>query len=183
MRIISGQFRGRKLKTLEGMNTRPTADRVKESLFNILNTKVYDANVLDLFAGSGALGLEALSRGAASCVFVDSSKEAIDIVKENVDLCKVQENSKIINKDYLEVLKNINNKFDIIFVDPPYSKGIEIVVLENVKDILTEDGMVIIETDHTDIPPEEINGLIKYDSRKYGRTIISFYEHNKKKVL
>jgi len=183
MRIISGQFRGRKLKTLEGMNTRPTADRVKESLFNILNTKVYDANVLDLFAGSGALGLEALSRGAASCVFVDSSKEAIDIVKENVDLCKVQENSKIINKDYLEVLKNINNKFDIIFVDPPYSKGIEIVVLENVKDILTEDGMVIIETDHTDIPPDEINGLIKYDSRKYGRTIISFYEHNKKKVL
>jgi len=178
MRIISGQFRGRKLKTLEGMNTRPTADRVKESLFNILNTKVYDANVLDLFAGSGALGLEALSRGAASCVFVDSSKEAIDIVKENVDLCKVQENSKIINKDYLEVLKNINNKFDIIFVDPPYSKGIEIVVLENVKDILTEDGMVIIETDHTDIPPEEINGLIKYDSRKYGRTIISFYTHN-----
>lgn len=177
MRIISGQFRGRKLKTLEGMNTRPTADRVKESLFNILNTKVYDAKVLDLFAGSGSLGLEALSRGAEYCVFVDSSKEAINIVKENVTLCKVQENSKIINKDYLEVIKTINNKFDIIFVDPPYSKGIEIVVLENVKDILTEDGIIIIETDQTDIPPEEINGLVKYDARKYGRTIISFYEH------
>lgn len=177
MRIISGQFRGRKLKTLEGMNTRPTADRVKESLFNILNTKVYDAKVLDLFAGSGSLGLEALSRGAVSCVFVDSSKEAINIIKENVSLCRAENSSKIINKDYLNVIKSTNEVFDIIFVDPPYSKGIEIIVLENAKNILSEEGIVIIETDQTDIPPEEINGLIKYDARKYGRTIISFYEH------
>jgi len=178
MRIISGQFRGRKLKTLEGMNTRPTADRVKESLFNILNSKVYDSKVLDLFAGSGALGLEALSRGAESCVFVDSSKEAINIIKENIKLCKIEEKSKVINKDYLEVLKSTNEKFDIIFVDPPYSKGIEIRVLENVKNILSDKGIVIIETDQTDITPEEINGLVKYDSRKYGRTIISFYTHD-----
>ncbi len=176
MRIISGQFRGRKLKTLEGMNTRPTADRVKESLFNILSTKVYDAKILDLFAGSGSLGLESLSRGASFCAFVDSSKDAIGIVKENIKLCKVEEYSKVINKDYLEAMKSIIEKFDIIFVDPPYSKGIEIIVLENAKDILSDDGIVVVETDNADIPPDEINGLMKYDSRKYGRTNISLYK-------
>lgn len=177
MRIISGEFKGRKLKTLDGMNTRPTADRVKESLFNILGNRIYDAKVLDLFAGSGSLGLEALSRGAISCVFVDSFKDAINIVKENVKLCKKDNCSKFINKDYMEVLKLIDDKFDIIFVDPPYSKGIEILVLANIKEVLAENGIVIIETDQQDVPPDEINGLIKYDSRKYGRTIISFYEH------
>lgn len=178
MRIISGQCKGRKLKTLEGMNTRPTADRVKESLFNILGNKVYDSKVLDLFAGSGALGLEALSRGASMCVFVDSSKEAMNIVKENVKLCRKEEYSRFINKDYSEALKILDDKFDIIFVDPPYSKGIEVKVLENAKRILSEDGIVVIETDCTDVPPDEVNELIKYDSRKYGRTIISFYRHN-----
>lgn len=177
MRIISGQFKGRKLKTLEGINTRPTADRVKESLFNILGNKTYDAKILDLFAGSGALGLEALSRGASYCVFVDSSKDAINIIKENIKLCKQEDNSKIINKDYVEVLKLLNDKFDIIFVDPPYSKGIELVVLENIKEILSEDGIIVVETDKSDILDDEINGLVKYDTRKYGRTIISFYMH------
>ena len=175
MRVISGQFKGRKLKTLEGINTRPTADRVKESLFNILATKVYDAKVLDLFAGSGSLGLEALSRGAISCVFVDYSKEAINIVKENVKLCRQENNSKFINKDYTEAINSLNDEFDIIFVDPPYSKGIELLVLEKARNILSKNGIIIVETDQTDIPPDEINGLVKYDSRKYGRTIISFY--------
>ena len=177
MRIISGQFKGRKLKTLEGMNTRPTADRVKESLFNILGTKVYDAKVLDLFAGSGSLGLESLSRGATSCVFVDSSKEAINIVKENVKVCRQEENSRFINKDYIEAINLLNDKFDIIFVDPPYSKGIELLVLEKARDILAKDGILIVETDQGDMPPDETNGLLKYDSRKYGRTIISFYTY------
>lgn len=177
MRIISGNFKGRKLKTLEGMNTRPTADRIKESLFNILGSKVYDSKVLDLFAGSGALGLEALSRGACFCVFIDSSKDAISIVKDNINLCKQENNSKIINKDYLVALKSLEDKFDIIFVDPPYSKGIEISVLENINTMLSEDGIIIIETDKADIPPDNINGLIKYDARKYGRTLISFYKH------
>lgn len=177
MRIISGQFKGRKLKTLEGMNTRPTADRVKESLFNILGNKVYDARVLDLFAGSGSLGLEALSRGAVNCVFVDSSKAAINIVEENIKLCRQEKNSRLINKDYMEALKLINEKFDIIFVDPPYSKGIELVVLDKAKNILAENGVMIVETDQTDIPPDEIDRLVKYDSRKYGRTIISFYTY------
>lgn len=177
MRIISGQFKGRKLKTLDGMNTRPTADRVKESLFNILGSRVYDANVLDLFAGSGSLGLEALSRGAVNCVFVDSSKAAINIVEENIKLCRQEKNSRLINKDYMEALKLINEKFDIIFVDPPYSKGIELVVLDKAKNILAENGVMIVETDQTDIPPDEIDRLVKYDSRKYGRTIISFYTY------
>jgi len=179
MRIISGQFKGRKLKTLEGMNTRPTADRVKEALFNILGNKTYDAKILDLFAGSGALGLEALSRGASYCTFVDSSKDAISIIKENIKLCKQEENSKVINKDYVEALRLLKDKFDIIFVDPPYSKGIELTVLKNIKEILSDDGIIVIETDKSDILDDEINGFLKYDTRKYGRTIISFYTHVK----
>lgn len=176
MRIISGQSRGRKLKTLEGMNTRPTADRVKESLFNIIGNNIVDSKVLDLFAGSGALGLEALSRGASECVFVDSSKDAINIIKENIKLCRQEVNSRVINDDYMLALKLVSNKkFDFIFVDPPYSKGIEIKVLENVENILADEGIVIVETDQADILPDEVNNLIKYDARKYGRTIISFF--------
>ena len=95
MRIISGKNRGRQLKTLEGMNTRPTSDRVKESLFNIIYSKILDAKVLDLFAGSGALGLESISRGAKLCVFVDNSREAIAVIKKNIELCNAKEKAEI----------------------------------------------------------------------------------------
>lgn len=176
MRIISGKNKGRKLKTLEGMNTRPTADRVKESLFNILNNKFIDSVVLDLFAGSGALGLEALSRGANRCVFVDSSKEAIKIIQENIKACRFDEQSTVLNMDYLVAMQKLTKqKFDIIFVDPPYLNNIELVVLDKIKSLLLDDGILIIETDEKTLLPESINGLVKNDERKYGRTILHFY--------
>lgn len=177
MRIISGKHRGRKLVTLEGMDvTRPTSDRVKEALFNILNNKMTEANILDMFAGSGALGLEAISRGAKQCVFIDISDKAINVIKKNISLCKEENVVRVINSDYkiaLEKLKNI--KFDVVFIDPPYLKNMEVSALTYVNDLLNEDAVVVVETDETDDIPEEVLNLEKYDARKYGRTIISFF--------
>jgi 16S rRNA (guanine(966)-N(2))-methyltransferase RsmD len=178
MRIISGKNRGRILKTLTGMNTRPTADRVKESLFSILFKNVEDAYVLDLFAGSGALGLECISRGAKQCVFVDSSKEAINIIKKNIELCNAMDKSEIRNTDFMAAIdKSIINKekFDLVFVDPPYSKNIVDNVLLIIEQVLSTNGIIIAETDEKDELPDAIHNLVRYDTRKYGRTVISFF--------
>jgi len=178
MRIISGKHRGRKLLTLDGNDiTRPTSDRVKEALFNILGNKIVDANILDMFAGSGALGLESLSRGAKQCVFIDSSEQAISVIKKNIALCKEENVSRVIKQDYQQALKSINNiKFDVVFIDPPYLNDIETTALTAVSGLINKDAVVIVETDKTDDIPDRVLDLVKYDSRKYGRTIISFYE-------
>jgi len=177
MRIISGKHRGKKLLTLEGMDvTRPTSDRVKEALFSILGNTIIDATILDMFAGSGALGLESISRGAKECVFIDSSAQAINVIKKNIALCKEENVSLVMNLDYRLALEKIKNKkFDIAFIDPPYLKDIEISALNLVSEVLSDEGIVIVETDQKDDIPEEVSNLVKYDERKYGRTIISFY--------
>ena len=166
MRIISGKHRGRKLVTLEGMDvTRPTSDRVKEALFNILNNKILDANVLDMFAGSGALGLEAISRGAKQCVFIDSSSKAVNVIKKNIALCKEEAISQVINLDFKLALEKVKNiKFDVVFIDPPYLKDIEVSALTFVSELLNEDAIVIVETDETDDIPEKVLDLVKYSS-------------------
>lgn len=121
MRIISGEARGTKLETLDGLDTRPTLDRVKEALFSIIQNKIYDANVLDLFSGSGALALESISRGAKLAYSCDSSRKAIEIIKQNVKKTHFEDKVKIINKDYKKALEELKDiKFDIIFLDPPY---------------------------------------------------------------
>lgn len=121
MRIISGEARGTKLETLDGLDTRPTLDRVKEALFSIIQNKIYDANVLDLFSGSGALALESISRGAKLAYSCDSSRKAIEIIKQNVKKTHFENKVKIINKDYKKALEELKDiKFDIIFLDPPY---------------------------------------------------------------
>ena len=123
MRVISGTARGKKLNSLAGLETRPTLDRVKEALFNILQFNIKEASVLDLFSGSGALAIEALSRGAKQAVVCDNSNKAIKIIKENLEATRLIEKTEIINKDYIEALKKLNKeskKFDIIFLDPPY---------------------------------------------------------------
>ena len=122
MRIISGKARGTKLYTLEGTNTRPTLDRVKESIFNIIQGNIENATVLDLFAGSGAIGLEMLSRGAKKAVLCDNSKEAVGIIKKNIEKTHSQEKAEIYNSDFETCLEKIKNqKFDIIYLDPPYA--------------------------------------------------------------
>ena len=136
MRVISGIARGTKLDTLEGISTRPTLDRVKEALFNIIQNEIYDAKVLDLFSGSGALAIESISRGAKYAVSIDSSKKAIEIIKQNVKKTHFENKIKIINKDYKKALEEISEeKFNIIFLDPPYNTdfGIEStkIIIEN----------------------------------------------------
>ncbi len=178
MRVISGTARGKKLYTLDGLETRPTLDRVKEALFSKIQFDIKDANVLDLFSGSGALAIEALSRGAKSAVLCDNSRKAIQIIKRNLEETNTLEKAEIINKDYLEtlkVLKEKSKKFDIVFLDPPYKtdfieKAIEYIFKYN---LLSENGFIIAETnDENKIKQNE--DIEIYDKRKYGMVFIIF---------
>lgn len=181
MRIISGTARGTKLFTLDGENTRPTLDRVKEPLFNILNFDLTDSVVLDLFAGSGALGLEALSRGAKMAIFCEKNFDAAKVVQRNIEKTRFNEKSLLIKNDFEKALKQIANdniKLDIIFLDPPYKtdfvfKSIELIIQNN---LLNSDGVIVIETDEIDrIQSGLLNlGIMASDVRKYGRVYLLF---------
>lgn len=179
MRIISGTARGTNLYTLEGSNTRPTLDRVKESLFNIINLKIYNAVVLDLFSGSGAIGLEFASRGAKEVVLCDNSKKATEIIKKNIEKTHLVEKVKLYNSDYIDYLKNNKDKkFDIIYLDPPYKtdyivKALDFILQYNMKD---KDGLIIIETDEPNKIESEIENknITILDKRKYGRAYLYF---------
>lgn len=177
MRIIGGKYRSRVLAEFLGDDVRPTSDRAKESLFNILSLKIYGARVLDLFAGSGALGLESLSRGAKEVVFNDCAKDSLAIVKKNLAALKigVGDEAKLSGSDYLVCLEGLRGQFDIIFIDPPYRFDFGIKALEKIsqKELLTEHGIAVYERDR---PFEgEVDGLEKYDERRYGKTYITFF--------
>lgn len=179
MRVISGIARGTNLETLEGNNTRPTLDRVKEALFNIIQCQIIDASVLDLFSGSGALGIEALSRGAKACTMCDKSYEAIKIINKNIKKTHLEEKAKVIKSDYkkaLELLKN--QKFNVIFIDPPYALNIAVDSIKAITelDLLEDDGIIILETDNEKRELENLNKLNVnvYDLRKYGRVTLIF---------
>lgn len=179
MRVISGKARGTKLNSIESLSTRPTLDRVKESLFNIIQNDIKDANVLDLFAGSGALGIECLSRGARFSVFCDNNVESIKMIKQNLDKTHLTENAKVVNKSYESCLNTLNDKFDLIFLDPPYKLDIAVKALKIIldKNILNNNGLVIIETDEIERDKQEIELLdnVKIiDERKYGRANLIF---------
>ncbi|MDF2676073.1 MAG: rsmD [Bacillota bacterium] len=179
MRIISGINKGKKLFAPEGMSVRPTSDKIKESLFNILGFIDEESVVLDLFAGSGNVGIEFIARGAKQCYFVDSSHNSLSFVKKNLALCQFENKSKVIQSDYgkaIENLSNMNLKFDYIFADPPYalncSAKIAKLIFEN--NLLADDGMLIIESDKSEkIFEEEFESIIKYKEKIYGRTRIS----------
>ena len=179
MRIISGKARGTKLYTLEGDNTRPTLDRVKESIFNIIQSKIEGARILDLFAGSGAIGLEFLSRGAEKAVLCDNSKEAINIIKKNIEKTHMEKQASLINANFENCLEKLKNEqFDIIYLDPPYAtdyiyRAIQTIVKLN---IVTEESLIIIETDDEKRVEKEIKNIdIEIvDKRKYGRATIIF---------
>ena len=150
MRVISGSARSLKLKTLEGLDTRPTTDRIKETLFNMIQNRIYDCSFLDLFSGSGAIGIEALSRGTKNCVFVDNNPKTIDVINENLEFTKLMDNSLILGKSYEVAVKDLESKnmnFDVVFLDPPYDKGFEKNVLELLAKsvIINNDTIVIVE--------------------------------------
>ncbi len=155
MRIIAGEARRLPLRTLPGRDTRPTTDRIKETLFNILNPELPGAYFLDLFAGSGQIGLEAISRGGAYCVFVEQSKKACEVIADNMAFTKLGDRCRLMQTDVLGALRQLEGKyrFDLIFMDPPYGQSLEAAVLQALaaSTLLKEDAVIIIEADeHTD---------------------------------
>ena len=177
MRIISGKARGTKLYTLEGLATRPTLDRVKESMFNIIQNEIANKVVLDLFAGSGAIGLEFLSRGANKVIMCDSSKEAIKVIKKNIEKTHSENEIELYNIDFKGCLKKIENeKLDIIYLDPPYDTDFIKQSLEEILKLklINEDTLIIIETDDKEKILKEIPNFNVIDTRKYGIVHIIF---------
>ena len=177
MRVITGKARGIQLKTPDGMLTRPTADRVKEALFSIINFDVPGSKVLDLFGGTGQLGIEALSRGAASAVFVDASEDSCKLIRENLKRTKLEKDAKVIRSDYLDYLRRCREQYNIIFLDPPYAE----VFLENaIKqiteiDILQSDGIIIAERPLGKELPWEFEGFSRSKDYKYGKVLLTIY--------
>ncbi len=181
MRIISGTARGTKLFTLNGENTRPTLDRVKEPLFNIINFELEDSVVLDLFAGSGALGLEALSRGAKMAIFCEKNYDAVKVIQRNIEKTKFTERSLLISSDFEKALKQIFDdhvKVDVVFLDPPYKTDFIFKSLELILNygILNEDGIIVAETDEIERIKQGLDkrGIVPFDVRKYGRAYLLF---------
>jgi len=177
MRVITGKARGVQLKTPDGMQTRPTTDRVKEALFSIIQFEIPCARVLDLFGGTGQLGIEALSRGAKSAVFVDESTRSCELIKENLRRTKMQVDAKVVRSDYMNFLENCREPFDIVFLDPPYAE----VFLENALkklteiDILQSGGIIVAERPVGKDLPWEFKGFTRSKDYKYGKTFLTLY--------
>ena len=177
MRVISGKARGVQLKTPDGMLTRPTADRVKEACFSIIQFDLPGARVLDLFGGTGQLGIEALSRGAKSAVFVDQREDACKLIRENLRRTKMESDGKVVRSDYLDYLRRTKETFDIIFLDPPYAE----VFLENALNCITEidilhsGGIIVTERPVEKELPFEFDGFTRSRDYKYGKTVITLY--------
>ena len=184
MRIIAGIYKSRLINSPNGVELRPTSDRVKESLFGILGASVIDKNVLDLFSGTGNLGIEALSRGVKSCVFVDNNPRCVAAIKKNLESLKITESAEVILKDALRYIKKAKEEgivFDLIFLDPPYYKDMikKFLILLNDYNIITTLGIITAEHHKRDeLPqPQELKNLKLYREEKYGGTFLSFFKH------
>lgn len=175
MRVITGIAKGIKLETLEGMDVRPTTDKVKEAIFSSIQFDLYDSLILDLFAGSGQLGIEALSRGAKSAVFVDNSKKSIEIVRKNLEKTKLIDLSQLVYMNSMDYIKLLDKKFDFIFLDPPYNKGILNEILPLLSDKLNNKGQIICEYEQNLKLLDKIENLRLKKSYKYGKIKISIF--------
>lgn len=176
MRIISGTARGTKLATLEGLSTRPTIDRVKEGIFSSIQFVVPGAKVLDLFAGSGQMGLEALSRGASKGVFCDSNRRAVDIVIQNAKACGLFDRCKVVNMTAESFLAQTKEVFDIVFLDPPYNMGILDEIIKKVYPILSDNGIIIAESELGWQLKEPVDGLKVQKQFKYGKVYVTKFQ-------
>lgn len=185
MRVIAGIAGGLRLKSLEGRATRPTADRIKESLFNIIAPVIKDTQVLDLFAGTGALGIEALSRGAGFATFIDHSRDSVEIIKQNLEHTGFNEASEVYSADFengLRKLAGLGRKYDMIFLDPPYGKKLEIKAVELLNNfgLMTDSAIIIIECEQKESLPDKLSQTEIIDERNYGRTAVRFYRYTEK---
>ena len=180
VRIIAGTFKGRKLASIRGMAIRPTADRVREALFNILAARPAEATVLDLFAGTGALGIEALSRGARQAVFVDQAAAAIQVLRKNIALCRIEAHTQVLQWN---ILRNLNclkahpGAFDLIFIDPPYGRRMIEPTLAHIADnrLASPEALVVVEHDPSETVAPPSGDFACVDQRRYGLTQLSFF--------
>ena len=179
MRIIGGQLRGKRLSPVRAAAVRPTSDRLREAVFSILSTSIEGAVVLDLFAGTGALGIEALSRGARKAVFVDRNRDAIALISRNVQMCRLQGRSTVIRWD---ITRNLNClvraacSYDLVFLDPPYDRGLVRPTLQHLCQgrFLASDAHLVVEHSPSEAFTPPPDGLSIADTRKYGKTLVSF---------
>lgn len=180
LRVIAGSARGRKLKSVPGETTRPVMDRVKEALFNILAGDVVDSSWWDLFSGTGAIGIEALSRGASFAKFTDLNRAPIETIKENLDHCKFSEQADIRRGDAFTMLAGqADRQFGFIYIAPPQYKKMwleAVKLIDDHPDWLTEDGTVIVQIDPKEYEEFELTNLVEGDQRKYGNTLLVFYD-------
>jgi len=189
MRIITGDYKGRRLYTPQGNNIiRPTTDKVKEAIFSIIQEYIDEAMFIDMFAGTGNLGLEALSRGADHCYFCDSNRESINLIKKNIEYCRAEAKSTVLAGDYSKNIVKIgedqsrgkHEKADVILLDPPYKKGLMIDCIERICDegILAEDGIIVAEHGSDEELPEKIRSFEIIKERKYASIVITLYGYS-----
>ena len=180
MRVITGSARGRRLKELEGMETRPTTDRVKEGLFSALQFDIEGRRVLDLFAGTGQLGIECLSRGAASAVFVDRRADAVKLIRENLKTTELTDRAKVVSGDSMEYLKSLREQFDLIFLDPPYAAGLlEPAISQIAKfDILAPHGIIVPEHPVEKAMPALAEPYRIQKTYRYGKIALTLYRRS-----
>ena len=182
VRIIGGKFKGRRLRSVRGTRTRPTAERTREAIFNIIAFQLQDATVLDLFAGTGALGIEALSRGAQSAVFIDSSRATLSILRENLAGLCVESSTRVIRWDLavnLNCLLSLPRAFDLVFMDPPYNKNLIMPALEHLhtSHAMDSDALVIVEHSIREAVDPGLLPFDVVDRRHYGKTLVSFLKY------
>lgn len=187
MRIIGGTLRRRKLSPLRGRGVRPTTDYLRESIFNILAGCVEGAVVLDLFAGTGSFGIEALSRGASSAVFIEKSPQAIKTLLRNISAFSLEKRCTVLRRDVLRALsflKSTGHGFDLVFVDPPYEHGLVKPTLHLLDraECMAEGGWVVVEHSLVETLPEKVEGFRRIDQRQHGKTLVSFYEYVMKQL-
>ncbi len=177
MRIVAGDYKGRRLYMPEGNDVRPTTEKVKEAIFSMLQFDIPGAIFMDVFSGTGSIGLEALSRGAKCCYFCDSSKASLGLIKKNIELCRAQAKSRILPGDYTKTIAGLPEKADIIFLDPPYREGLMPDCFDKIReyDRLEEEGIIVAEHGEREKLPDEMAGYFKIKEKKYGTIVVSIY--------
>ncbi len=182
MRVIAGEAKGRKLLSVPGRATRPITDRVKESLFNILGGQVVNALFLDLFAGTGSVGIEALSRGARRAVFVERNRQALKVIAENLKMTGLTDRAKVVSSDVFKFLRGeFDEKFDIVYIAPPQYKGLwarTLLALDE-RELLADEGLIIAQIHPKELASLDLKSLQLADQRKYGSTLLCFYARSK----
>lgn len=178
MRIIAGEYRGMRLASLDGKHTRPTADRVREAIFSSLANRVYDARIWDVFAGTGALGLEALSRGSSETIFTEQHPKTLKVLEENIYRMKAEKRSQLIKGDVFQAIKQgrISGKFDLIFIDPPYAAGLYEKIFKYIQDyeFLNKNGMIIVENAKKSLFLADDKVFLLYKRKIYGESCIQY---------